>query len=546
MKVLTKEKIGYIEFFINLVQKLRIFFFSAFWQVISYLKHLGWYKICVILILIFSIFFSFYNFGQRWGLGADDARDAMIALEALRRHELPLMGPFSSAGPFVFGGIYYWLIMFSYFVLPFYVNSPWILMGILNVLSVFLMIKIGEVLENKRLGIILGLLTLASPQLVGKALTLGNPNFVFIFSLLSIISFLLFSKRNNYLFAMSMGLFLGLAMSMHYQAINLLIFIPSIFFIFSITFKKRLIAFFLAFLAFLIPMIPLLYWDYNQSFANVRNVLDYFLIGQYRLYVPNSWKLFLFTYFPNYWSLVQGKFYILSVFLFFSSVVYFVISLIFKKVSTSMSILGMIFIILLFINRFYKGERTEGYLLYFAPFILIISGWFIYKLISYKYKALRFAGLLILMTILILNFKAVLNIISYKSQLSEIKHVIAVLEERFPKKKFDLYDYEFKAAAFSLPANLILGFDNKTSENGIPLGFSCNGCPREYPEIAYLGGQIMDLTDNLNKELNDRQKGWARISNKNIYDNQVGWLNKNQLKSTFSLKNYIMERIGGL
>src|SRR3990167_5843356 len=89
-----------------------------------YINSPNFYIIIVFSIIILSFVIRFYNFPNRWGLGTDDARDALIALEALKRHELPLMGPFSSAGAFVTGGIYYWFIMASYLILPNFVFSP--------------------------------------------------------------------------------------------------------------------------------------------------------------------------------------------------------------------------------------------------------------------------------------------------------------------------------------------------------------------------------------------------------------------------------------
>ena len=88
-------------------------------KIFSYFKNPDKYRISVILIVLLSFVIRFYDFSGRWGIGADSARDALIALEALHRHQLPMMGPFSSAGPFVTGGIYYWLIMASYMIFPF-------------------------------------------------------------------------------------------------------------------------------------------------------------------------------------------------------------------------------------------------------------------------------------------------------------------------------------------------------------------------------------------------------------------------------------------
>src|SRR3989338_3263463 len=66
--------------------------FSALRFPVSYIKYIGYYNFAVILIILLSIFLRFYNFQARWGIAGDDARDALIALEAIRRVELPLTG----------------------------------------------------------------------------------------------------------------------------------------------------------------------------------------------------------------------------------------------------------------------------------------------------------------------------------------------------------------------------------------------------------------------------------------------------------------------
>lgn len=140
-------------------------------------------------------------------------------------------------------------------------------------------------------------------------------------------------------------------------------------------------------LGFLIPSLPLLYWDMHQNFANTRNILDYLLIGQYRIYVPNSWKLFLFQDIPWYWSFITGRFYFAALAIEFLSVLSFIYLVFRKKLKFDFIILGFIFLILLFVNRFYRGERSEGYLLYLAPFILIFTSFFIDLFFEAKKKA---------------------------------------------------------------------------------------------------------------------------------------------------------------
>ena len=40
----------------------------------------------------------FYNYDVRWALAHDQARDALVAREALRQHKIPVLGPFLKQG----------------------------------------------------------------------------------------------------------------------------------------------------------------------------------------------------------------------------------------------------------------------------------------------------------------------------------------------------------------------------------------------------------------------------------------------------------------
>src|SRR3989338_1965310 len=77
-----------------------------------------WYELCLLFIIVVSIFLRFYNYDQRLGLAYDQAHDAIVSLYALEQGKLPLLGPFSSAGAFQTGGEWYWFIMAGQSVFP--------------------------------------------------------------------------------------------------------------------------------------------------------------------------------------------------------------------------------------------------------------------------------------------------------------------------------------------------------------------------------------------------------------------------------------------
>ena len=132
--------------------------------------------------------------------------------------------------------------------------------------------------------------------------------------------------------------------------------------------KNKVLFFILSAFGVFLTLLPLLYWDFGQGFANSRNILDYLLIGQYRIYVPNSWRLFLFNYFPTYWSTVITNFPLIGLFLFFASGIIFIAQAVRKKVSAPMLFLSIIFLIMFILNKIL--QRKEPMIIcYISPLL---------------------------------------------------------------------------------------------------------------------------------------------------------------------------------
>ena len=106
----------------------------------------------LITILLLGVFFRFYNTPERYSMGDDSTRDAMVAIAGAQQLQFPLTGPFSSLGPFTFGPWYYYqLILFSLLPLSY---APWIYMGITSLAFIFVIYKIGEELQGKYLDLL--------------------------------------------------------------------------------------------------------------------------------------------------------------------------------------------------------------------------------------------------------------------------------------------------------------------------------------------------------------------------------------------------------
>lgn len=469
-------------------------------------------------------------------------RDISIAKEALLRHELPLIGSFSSAGPFVFGPLYYWYLMLSYMILPNLLTSPWVINVLISISLIFVFYKLGEKFSDRNLGLIMAFLASISPQLVYRATGMSQHAFIPLFTALIILFYILLWKESKLKFAFWIGVFLGTALSMHFQAINLFIFFPAILFVKNLNFQQRIKALMLMTAGFVTPTLPNLIWDSHQQFANVRNLLDYLLIGQYRLYVPNSWKLFIFDYLPSYWAFVAGGFKYLSLPIIFLSFFIFVFSIFKKKITNVQLSLFVIFCILLLINRFYNGERSEGYLMYMLPFIILFSSYALeYFLVKNKP-----AGLAAL-TIIAAGSLSVAGKYTFQTDrhAKDFEKAENVIIAKFPDSKFSIFDYNWQYSDVSYGLMAFLKQKNKIDDKGMPIGVIClegRKCwPGSPPIASLLDTKVIELRENPDFLTG---KSWGNVNQAHIYDDLMQWQKRNKLSSNFNFLDFIFGRFG--
>ncbi|MBI4066939.1 glycosyltransferase family 39 protein [Candidatus Gottesmanbacteria bacterium] len=473
----------------------------------------------------------FYRFPNRWGLLSDDARDVLIAKEALGRHELPLFGSFSSAGPFVFGPLFYWYIMSSYLLFPDALTIPWVILGFLGILTVLLAVKIGNVLAGRRFGLLIGLVTAYSPQLISRALVLNQHSLISFLATLTLLFLILLWKEKRLIYAFLSGLSIGAAISLHYQALNLLIVVISPLLI-PMRFKKKLMCLIAILIGIFIPSVPLLYWDWHQDFANTRNIIDYFLIGQYRLYVPNSWKLFLFSYFPSYWAFVAGGSIWIGRILFYLAGIFVFIQFLRKKVDRLFLVLGMFFAFFMILNRYYRGERSEGYLIYLSPFILLFTAWTIHVIFLYYDKSkhsflsffFRTFVLIFGIGIIIGNTFRFRERIFYNNKVDQVTATITKLQNKYPAKMFSIYDYKWGSSTISYPLVVFMADKKLISRDGLPLGVTCGVYKTPIPTMFHEGCKIYDLSAD-KKRFNTTL--WTNVNPASVYDDLITrWMRK--------------------
>ncbi len=477
-------------------------------------------------------------------IGGDNSRDVIIASVALERKEVPLIGPFSSAGPFVTGPIYYWILIAGLVLLPLGIYSLWAFFLVLSILALLGFALIGYLLGGKRMALISSLLAATSVITVNWALNVSNPTLVIISQTFLILFFILFIQKKKLIYAFLTGIFLGLVLNMHYQAINLLIFAPFLLLIKGINFKKKIYALLLFMSGFLIPLLPLLYWDSHQNFANINNILDYFLIAQYRIYVPNSWTIFIFGDMGYFMGNVIGGSKISGIVAMVSIGLFFLIGIIKKKITLPVFSIFSIYFVLFFMNRFYHGQRSEGYLLYFLPFIIILVSWGLNLLLESLDKTkLKYLVFIVLGLAVVGNFLVLRKIYAVQvSNLETFKTPIRDLENRFPNEKFSLYDKQAKNGNLTFPMSLVMQFENVQSKDGIKIAVNCvpGVICDDSDAVTRLGGlPIVDLSKIDNKTLESEYNEMNRDA---VYDDLIGWSKRHELRSNFSLREYLLSK----
>lgn len=500
------------------------------------------YKLAIILILFLSALLRFYRVSDRWSIYSDSARDILVGRQALKLKQFPLVGSFSSAGPFVFGPLFYWLISLGYLPNINFLILPWIIIGIISIVFVWVMIKCGEQIWGKRGAVILGLLAAISPAQISRSLNLTQHTLIGISGATTLFAFISYLKTQKSKYLFLMGLALGFALSIHYQAINLLFFAIAVFLTSNFNLKKISQNLVLLLLGILIPSLPLLYWDSQQNWANFRNLLDYLFIGQYRIYVPNRWLTYLFQFWPQFWASVAGGETILGWFFIFLSLIILVQKFLSKKLSKTTSWLGLIFLLQIFLLRYHRGERFEGYLIYFHPLILFFSALSL-KNLGKKWQKI---GLLALFITTLANIKVVLPELRHsQNQVPKLQKIVYQLKEHFPEKKFDLYDYKMSSSAYSFGLAAFLDSQNLIDEqNGIPIGVCIHSCPSQASLVSdiYQPSKVVDLSPFPKSEL--KKPSWYNVNPRDVFDEVALWWQKEKLQSSFSLQKFILGKVG--
>lgn len=447
---------------------------------------------CIFIFLI-GFILRFYNYPNRWILAYDQAHDATIARYALETHKLPLLGPFSSGGPFQTGGEWYWFIMFFILLYPPSLLSPWVGLTFLYTIFILFMIVFAREFIDKKYAILVGLLTSLSYAQISQGVNLTNQAPQAILSLFAIWSAIHFIRTNKYYFLFFSAFSIGIATSIHLQGLAMipLVIITSIFMLLTqykksspslimLSVFKSIVA---IFLGFFLPWIPVLIVDLHNNFYNTQSMINYFLHGQTVPFevLGRRWLTYLLVFWPEEWSLIVGGNYIISYSLIILSGVFLGIKLIQKNLPREWIIILGGFVSGLIILRYTRTPLFSSYLVFTHPYVFLISAFPLYLLLQKS----RYIGLALISIVLVGGLLKVLPTIQTASNSTYelVNGWQQKLVEKFPDSTFALYDYNFETRDKTMPLVYLLYSNKLIADNGMQIGVTRAGYSGKEPTI---------------------------------------------------------------
>lgn len=487
--------------------------------------HKHWFKISIILIVLFSIFLRFYNYNNRLGVSYDQAYGAMVAKYSLDTRQIPLLGPFSSAGPFQTGGEWYWFIMLGYLLGFESTFSPWILLSATSVLFVLLIIFISKEIIDEKFAVIVGLLACVSTSQIAQSFSLTNQSVISLFSALSVLFLIIYLKTRRDIFLFLMGLSSSTAMTIHLQGAALMFLIIS-----TLVFcgKPKIKSLASLFLGLIIPLLPIIVFDFQNNFINSKNMLQYFLHDQYKISLDvlgRRWLTYLWDFWPNSFAHIIGGDRILGIFTILFTIFTLIHEATVKKLSRFWIILILSFVPMLTYLRYLRTPLFDSYLMFIHPFIFLLVGFSIYILFI-KNKAL---GIIVLVVILLGSIKS--NVSELKVNGNNSSKIASdrmiSLKTKFPREKFSVYTYKYKWSDQNLILGLFLYTNNLISEDGkkISVVVATEAAEFNFPIISgeQLGYKLVDLSS---LPISKLKSEWGRVDPIDIYNVTENWYKK--------------------
>lgn len=477
----------------------------------------------ILAIFVLAVFLRFVNFPNRWGLGYDQASFAIVGKHAADSFTLPLLGPFSSGGPFQTSGLWYWIIASGNILFPHLVEGPWIFIGFLSIATVAAIIIAGIVLGGKALGLVAGLLTAVSTAQITQSTNLSNQTPIALPASLALIASFAYIHRERPIYLLFLGLGIGTASAIHLQGLGLL---PLALVTLVVGKKISLLRFFLLLFGLVLPWLPVFIADSQHDWYNTKNMIRYYTVDQYAISLDvlgRRWKTFLTEFTISLWGLTIGGFWWAGIITLLSGIIGSVQLLAKRMVSKLWITLLVSFLGMLAIVRYTRVPLYESFVVFLHPFILLITAGITITLFRlHRYLGILFLVVLLIPT-LIRDFQEIRNATNTTAR--RARNIRQALINRFPASKFALYDYRFETAATTLPLLLYLDQADRIDPDGYRVGMAMpteelsSSHPVMYTDET--GTTLYDLESSSASDL-DRAH-WAYLDFPVVYKSVQHW-----------------------
>jgi len=487
------------------------------------------HQFLLVAIILVSAILRLRGFGQHYTLSSDSARDVLVAIGAISAGHLPWVGSFSSAGPFVFGPNWYWWLMFWKIVAPNFFLAPWVGMFLVSLIYIVVMYLVGRVVSGKKLGLILALITASSPQVVSLSSYLTQHGLVEIFSGLALLGLVSYIRYRRFPFAFLMAFAIGTAVSLHYQAINFLVYFPVLFLLEKPKLRTWITLGFVVFLGFIIPLLPLLIWDSSRGFSNLIQLIYYFRIGQYRFWVSNRWLTYLGVFWPDFLGKFLGN-KILAIAIIIIGGAFGTWQTWKRSIPKTIFWPIIIFLIQITMLRYFRGEKYDGYLVYFHSLIILISGWVLLEMV----KVNKFLGGAIILLVLFTNIRLTIPSLAWNNDGDRLTMMVQVLKDRYPDERFIVFARSLSSSNCAFSFSALLEGEKLGAVAGRPIGI-CQNNQDDCSQAKAINLSKVNFQDSncglvdlqgVDKSVITKKNDWYNFEATAVYDDVQNWWRK--------------------
>ncbi len=289
-------------------------------------KVFNFWNVLVFTILALALFVRVYRLPEILGFWYDQGRDALVIWDLIYNGKLFLIGPMMGNTGIFRGPWYYYLITPAYYVSngnPVYANYFLIL---ISVFGLFLLYKLGEKIEGKRLGLIALIIASFSSYVIGASRWLSNPTPTLLTGIGFIyLSFKLLEKRWWALPSIALTIGMGL----NFGAATEIFLIPALLFIFYLKPKviPSLKIIFLSIASFIFTFLPQIIFEVRHK--GVMSKAFYNFVFNEKTFTLNFVEI-LTGRFERYYDLFASKFWNGNYILFLPFFALFILFLVLK------------------------------------------------------------------------------------------------------------------------------------------------------------------------------------------------------------------------